>query len=254
MTISRRAFLAGTAAGLLPGVSAAGTVRVASLDYAVAATMIELGVPPVAIPSTPDRKKWVVEPPLPPETVNLGSSGEVNFEVLQALSPDLIFSTPYLERLRPHLERIAPVKSFSVHNTGGSPYPQIVEATRRIGRLIGREAAAEALVARAQQTFIAAGKRCGILRERPLFFVNFMDPYHVRVYGRNGIFQDALDRLGVANAWTGWTNSWGFATVDVEALAGVEDSHLFYLDRSGAAGRHAQPAAQPALAADAFRA
>ncbi|WP_159593931.1 ABC transporter substrate-binding protein [Chelativorans xinjiangense] len=95
--LSRRTFLAAAAAACLPRVSAAAAPRVVSLDYAVASTMIEMGVPPIAVPSMPDWDIWVVEPRLPPETVNLGSMNEVNFEVLQSLSPDLIFSSPYLD-------------------------------------------------------------------------------------------------------------------------------------------------------------
>ncbi|MCR4268927.1 ABC transporter substrate-binding protein [Nitratireductor sp. ZSWI3] len=228
-SLSRRAFVAGLAAVAAAPVRAA-PPRIAALDYAVASTMIALGVPPIAIPSRPDWATWVVEPALPDETVNLGSMREVNFEVLQALAPDRIFSSPYLEPLRPYLERIAPVDSFNVHNTGKPPFEEIVAATRRIGAILSREEAAEALIARAGRTFREAGRRCAAYRDRPLFFVNFMDPYHVRVYGRNGIFQDAMDRMGLTNAWTGTTNGWGFATVAIDELAGVEDSHLFYLD------------------------
>ncbi|WP_163269513.1 ABC transporter substrate-binding protein [Chelativorans alearense] len=228
--LSRRTFLTAAASAWLPHVSAAAVPRVVSLDYAVASTMIEMGVPPVAVPSTPDWDVWVVEPRLPPETVNLGSMNEVNFEVLQSLSPDIIFSSPYLEALRPHLERIAPVKSFAVHNTGSSPFPEIVKATREISQLLGKDAAADTLIERTHETFKTAAARGGALRDRRLFFVSFMDPYHVRVYGRNGIFQDVMDRMGLTNAWDRPTNGWGFATIGVEQLAGVENSHLFYLD------------------------
>lgn len=227
--LSRRGFLAGLGA-ILTAPARAAAPRIVSLDYAVASTMIELGTPPIAVPATEQWETWVVEPALPDGIVNLGSMLDVNFEVLQALKPDRIFSSPYQEALRPYLERIAPVDSFVVHNTGGPPFEPIVKATREIGAILGRDAAAEALIERAEKTFIEAGRRCGPLRERPLFLVNFMDPYHVRVYGKNCIFQDAMDRMGLTNAWDRPTSGWGFATVGIEELAGIEDSHLFYLD------------------------
>src|SRR5262249_55978209 len=74
--------------------------------------------------------------------------------------------------------------------------------------------------------------------QRPLYVVNFLDPRNIRVYGRKSLFQEVLDRIGLANAWTGETNYWGFATTGIEALGAADDARLAYLEPlpEGAAG------------------
>src|SRR5688500_4218141 len=93
-SIRRRDFLFGVAAtlGCLPAKAqgASSTPRVVSLDYGLAQTLIELGVPPIGLIDTTGWANWTVEPPLPPNVANLGSSHEINMELLQLLIPDLI--------------------------------------------------------------------------------------------------------------------------------------------------------------------
>jgi iron complex transport system substrate-binding protein len=57
-----------------------------------------------------------------------------------------------------------------------------------------------------------------------------MDERHVRVYGAKSLFDDTLHRIGLANAWQGPTNDWGFATVGIEALQTGKDALLVYFD------------------------
>ena len=113
MVIDRRALLGGIAATAATLRSARATVmpaprlRIASLDYGLAETLIALGHPPVALPSAADWDRWVVEPPLPPSVVDLGSSLEINFERLAKVEPDLILTTDFVKRQEPALARIA---------------------------------------------------------------------------------------------------------------------------------------------------
>ena len=107
-------------------------------------------MPPIGLIDTTGWANWTVEPPLPANVANIGSSYEINMELLQLLRPDLIISTPYLEWVRPQLEQIAPVKSFPIHALGSSPFPHIIDATRELGRVLGRAAEAEALIDRSE--------------------------------------------------------------------------------------------------------
>ncbi|GLK79583.1 iron-siderophore ABC transporter substrate-binding protein [Methylopila turkensis] len=204
--------------------------RVVTLDYGVGQTLIEIGRPPIAMAAIDEWDRWCVEPRLTPGIVNLGTSREPNLELLQQLAPDLILSTPYLERLKPKLARIAPVETLPVHATGSSPWPNLVAAARRIGDLIGARDEAEAFLARVDAELAEARERVRPLADRPLLMVNFQDARNVWVFGRNSLYQDGLVRLGLTNGWTRPTNAWGFAAVGVEALAEVHDARLALFD------------------------
>lgn len=232
MTVMRRRdFLAGSASlasWLVPGRGRASAPRVVSLDYGLAQTLIELGVPPVGLIDTPGWADWTVEPPLPASTANIGSSHEINMELLHLLKPDLIISTPYLEWVRPQLERIAPVKSFPIHALGSSPYSHIIDATRELGRMLDRHGQAEALIERTENQLRAAKVATRHLGR--LAIVTFIDARNVRIYGPGGIFQDVFDRLDLQNGWTERTNEWGFNDVGMADLISIGDSRLFYMD------------------------
>lgn len=228
---SRRALLLAALGATISGPVQAGTApRFASLDHGLAQTLIAIGADLAAIAQVPYWDVWTIEPPLPPGVANLGVSREPNMESLARLAPDLILSTPYLEGVRHQLERVAPVVSFPIHALGTSPYPNILAATRRLGELAGREAAADALIARTEATLAATRGRLTRLRERPIVPMHFVDTRHVRIYGANGIIQDTLDRLDLRNGWHGPTNGWGFATAGIERLVEIGDAWVLVFD------------------------
>ncbi|MGY2051371.1 ABC transporter substrate-binding protein [Methylobacterium sp. JK268] len=229
---NRRRVLAGLGACAIPPLpaAAAGPSRVASLDYGLAQTLIALGRPPVGLSAVGGWSTWVVEPPLPAGIVDLGTARETNFELLQQLKPDLIVSTPYLERLRPLLARVAPVESFAIHATDSPPWPHLVAATRRLGDLFGAADRAEAFLAEIDGALAASAPRVAPWRDRPVLLVSFQDARNVWVFGRNSFYDDVLRRLGLANGWAGRTNPWGFAAVGMEALARVRDARLICFD------------------------
>ncbi|QND50609.1 ABC transporter substrate-binding protein (plasmid) [Phyllobacterium sp. 628] len=232
--LRRRDFLFGSAAlagsWLLPVASSAAAPRVVSLDYGLAQTLIEIGAPPVGLIDTQGWYDWVMEPTLPQGVANVGSNYEINMEMLQLLQPDLIVTTPYLEWIRPQLEKIAPVQSFPIHALGSPPYPHIVAATTELGRLLGRAQAAQALIDRTERDLESAKAATRRLAEQKLAIITFLDARNIRVYGPGGIFQDVLDRIELQNAWTRKTNEWGFSDAGLADLIALGDSHVFYMD------------------------
>lgn len=208
-------------------------MRIVSMDFGLAETLIEMGRPPVAIPNPDSWTQWVVEPALPPGIINLGTDREPNLELLAALKPELIVSTPYLAGIRPLLERFAPTLTFSVYAPpAGSAYARSVAATRELAAAIGRAAEGEALIDRAQASM--EDSRRALAREglagTPVLAVNFLDARHVRVYGAGSLFSDVMERVGLVNGWTQPSNYWGFSTVGIESLAGSAARTLIYLD------------------------
>lgn len=210
--------------------AAAPRPRVVSLDYGLAQTLIGLDRPPVGLAASNVWSTWVVEPPLPPGIVNLGTARETNFELLQQLSPDLILSTPYLERLRPMLARVAPVESLTIYATDSPPWPNLVAVTRRLGDLLGASAQTEAFLTEIEATLQICTPRIDRWRDRPILPVLFQDARNVWVFGRNSLYDDVLRRFGLVNGWTCPTNAWGFAAVGMEALAAVRDARLVCFD------------------------
>lgn len=205
-------------------------LRIVCLDDGLAETLLMLGVSPVAIAGRDIWETWVVEPPLPPEIADVGTLLEPNLELLQQLRPDIILSMPYLDGIKPLLERVAPVTTIGLYTEAGQPYQRALEATRQLARLVGKESEGEALIAATDAYFSEVRRQLAPLSARPIYVVSFMDPRNVRVYGKKSLFQEVFDRIGLANAWTAETNYWGFSTVGIDGLATSSDARLAYLE------------------------
>lgn len=197
---------------------------VVSLDYGLASTLLALGVTPTAIVSRADWDIWVVEPPMPIGVVDLGSSSEINLEILAALKPALILSTPYLAALKPRLESIAPVLELTIYAEGGDALPRAIEATRTLAKVIGREQRAQEFLAESERFFDDCAKRVERLAPPPLALVSFLDQRHARIYCGSGLYQNVMTRIGLKNAWTGPGNFWGFETISLEQMASLDQS------------------------------
>jgi iron complex transport system substrate-binding protein len=217
--------LAGLALGL-PAARAlsADGMRIASLDYGLASTLLSLGVTPVAVSTLADWDRWVVEPAMPSGVHDLGSTFEVNLEMLAMLKPDLILTTPYLDGLLHQLEGFAPVLRLSVYAPDGGPIlPAAIAATRQLGAAIGRDREAGSFLERADAFFEDCHERIARHAAPPLALVSFMDARHARIYGAPGLYHNVLERIGVRNAWSEPSNYWGFQTIALEELVRVSD-------------------------------
>jgi ABC-type Fe3+-hydroxamate transport system substrate-binding protein len=239
--LSRRAALGLLALpfiGTLPARAEQPPQRIACLDHGLTETLLMLGVKPIAVPNRESWEAWVVEPQLPPDIADIGTLLEPNLEFLQQLRPDIILSIPFLDGIKPLLERIAPVTSIAIYAEDGQPYERSVAATRQLAQLVGKVEEGEALIRETETKFAEIRLRLAPLSERPIYVVSFLDPRNVRVYGRKSLFQETFDRIGIRNAWSAETNYWGFSTVGIDGLAGSSNARLAYLDPlpEGAAG------------------
>ena len=217
-------------AGMGSSTAEARPLRIVCLDDGLTETLLMLGVSPVAIADREVWEKWVVEPRLPPDIADLGTLLEPNLEFLQQLRPDIILSMPYLDGIKPLLERVAPVTTIGLYTEAGQPYRRALEATRQLAGLVGKESEGEALIAAADAYFTEIRQQLAPLSARPIYVVSFLDPRNVRVYGAKSLFQEVFDRIGLSNAWTAETNYWGFSTVGIDGLATSSDARLAYLE------------------------
>jgi iron complex transport system substrate-binding protein len=199
---------------------------VAALDWALAETMIALGQPPLAVVAASDWNRFVVEPPLPDGVIDLGLQPELNFELLASLRPDLILTSPFVQEIEPHVTRIAETLRLSIFEPGPVPLEQPRRLMLTLGKRLGREAEAQRYLGTADRLLDGYRDRIRARAPRPVLLVTFVDGRHVRVYGGAGLYQNALDRIGVRNAWTGDTTYWGYATIGIERLATREEVQL----------------------------
>jgi iron complex transport system substrate-binding protein len=227
-SFDRRSFISGLAiAALLQRFAAAEAgLRVASLDWALAETMIALGQVPIAIVAASDWDRFVVEPPLPQGVIDLGLQQEINFELLASLKPDLILTSPFVQDAEPILKKISKTLSLSIFEKGTQPLERPLFLTKTLGEMLGCPQAATAYLSNAEQMLDSYRTRVAALHPLPVLLVSFIDPRHVRVYGGSGLYQNVLDRIGVVNAWTSATNYWGYSTVGIEKLATTENLRL----------------------------
>lgn len=222
LTLHRR--LRNGLAGLLFGFASTSPALaggIATLDWTLAETLVALEAPPMATAQTVAYRAWVGDPRLPDGVIDLGLRAQPNLELLASLAPERILISPMFANLTPRLERIAPVHNLALYTPGEDTWAEALALTRELGELAERPAAAEALI---EETEAELARLRSLLPEEmpPLLIVQFMDARHVRVFGANGLFQAVLERLGIANAWTGDTNAWGFSLVSLERLAELE--------------------------------
>ncbi|EUB99952.1 ABC-type transporter, periplasmic subunit [Rhizobium sp. CF080] len=236
MLVSRRAFLqyaAATAVVPTPLFAGAAGQRIVSLDYGLASTLLSLGLPPVGISDLADWGKWVVEPAMPDSVVDIGSSFEVNFEILVQLKPDIILTTPYLDELSPKLQSYAKVVRLEIFTPDGGPIlPAAIAATRKLAVEVGRQKEAEEFLLRSDVFLEKCRERLAGKNVPAVALVNFMDARHARIYSSPGLFHNVLERIGVRNAWTRESNYWGFETIGIEDLSKITapDAHLVAFD------------------------
>ncbi|PTE20321.1 ABC transporter substrate-binding protein [Cereibacter changlensis JA139] len=230
LALSRRQVVAGAAAVLWGGAAraasrGAATDRIVALDWALAETLVALGVAPLAVAEAPLYARRVVEPALPAGTRDIGLRSWPNLEALRALQPDLILAMAGYGIAPARLERIAPVRAFPLYSEARRPLDLARQAVRDLGGLTGRGAQAAELLDRLDAAL--AGPR---LDDRPLLIVKFADDRLLDVFGAGSLFHDVLRPLGATNAWTGPTNAWGFASTGLEALAGHPEARLVIIE------------------------
>lgn len=200
----------------------------ATLDWTLAETLIALDAPLSGVAQTDAYHAWVGEPQIPESVVDLGLRAQPNLELLADLSPDTIFISPMFHRLTSRLERIAPVETFSLYQADSDTWQAMQHLTRTLGERVGRQQEAENLITDTATLLRSLQSR--LSAPAPLLIVQFMDDRHVRVFGKNGLYDAVLEQLGIANAWQEATNAWGFSLVGIETLIDYPEAQLVVIE------------------------
>ena len=202
--------------------------RVIALNWAATEALLLLGVTPIGVADRDGYNAWVREPELPEGVANVGTRVAPSLEAISELKPDLIVTSSEMAPAANLLERIAPTYVVSVYKQGSRPFEKASSMLTTLGEMLNREERAKSVLNDIDQTLQAQRHRLenAGLTDRPVALVNFLDDRHVRVYAPNGLFQRALNALGLENAWPHSGNYWGFSVVGLEALAPYQDSRI----------------------------
>lgn len=202
--------------------------RLASLDWTLAETLIELDAPPVALAQVDDYASWVGQA-TPPPVIDMGLRTQPNLELLASLAPEHILISPMFDNLAPRLSAIAPVETLSIYTPDEPVWPELELLTRKLGELSKREEAAEQLIETSGFEVDCLASHLPT-ESRPLMIVQFMDARHVRIFGANSLFDNVMSRLGLINAWQEPTNAWGFSLARLERLISLEQARLVIIE------------------------
>ncbi|WP_298014143.1 iron-siderophore ABC transporter substrate-binding protein [uncultured Castellaniella sp.] len=198
----------------------AGAQRILTLDWTLAETLTALGQAPDGVAQIGDYHGWVGAPELPEDTIDLGLRNQPSMELMAALEPDLILTTPMFAGMEERLSGIGPIRSLPLYDPAVDTWRAIEDMTRSLGELTGRAQAAERLIEDTRAMLSDARSR--LAGCDPLLIVQIADERHLRIYGGSSLYQAVLDKLGLRNAWTGPVNDWGYRLAGWHELAGIE--------------------------------
>jgi ferric hydroxamate transport system substrate-binding protein len=237
-TMRRAVLRALGAAVLLNGTAAARAAmapapkRIVVLSWGLTEMLLSLGVAPVGVPAPAWYTSGIVEPPLPPGVTDVGLLFQPNYDLLYELRPDLILVTPAHASVRASYERLAPTLTLGAYISDREPYRAMRAEALTLGRRLGREAQAEALLA-CTDTVIGQSAATLAGAHAPVCVAQVVDDRHVRVYGRDSLFDEILQSLGLRNAAA--ETSAGARVIELERLALLQNANLLCVD-GGAPG------------------
>lgn len=243
---TRRRLLATLAAGTLaPGAVLAGVrdtgvassvapgkmPRVVVLDWGLTAQVMSLGVVPVGIARPLWYRLLGGLPALPTDVADVGLLFQPNFEVVQALRPDLIVVTPQHAAVRDALARIARVVVVPDRRVDEDGWQLIRRRVRLLGEAMGRIDVADAVLVQTDARLQAAKQRMASLpaAQAPIFLMRPLDLRFAAVYGSQSLFGGTLRALGLTCAWPGRGDGDDMAQVDYGALGNTQGAQALLL-------------------------
>lgn len=211
-----------------PGISRAAFAdldRIVALEWLPVELLLALGVVPMAVADARNYRLWVRQPALPDGVIDVGLRTEPNLELLSQLHPSLILYSAGYGPAPDKIERIAPGMGISFSD-GTQPLTSARASLTALGERLGLRPRVRAHLEQFEAFMAQMNARFTPWREQPLLLMSLMDERHVLIIGKNSLFQQTLDELGMKNAWQGEVNFWGSAVVGLERLAAVDAAQV----------------------------
>jgi len=184
-----------------PSLSPAAPQRIVSLSPGITETLYALGLGP----SVAGVTRYCAWPPEAARLPKVAGFGEINYEAVLRVRPDLVVLPEDRVREKLCLERLGlPVLMLDTLSVSG-----LLRTITLLGRSAGREAEAEQLKAGLEKCLLTA-KTLAEGRSRPtvLFAVMRADQgsggiTEVHIVGRDGFYSELIEAAGGHNAYTG---------------------------------------------------
>lgn len=178
----------------LTSLQVAASTNIVTLDWTIAETLIALGNPPIGLAEIPQYKRWVGADQLPTNVLDIGLRGQPNRELMAQQAPDHVLLSPLFMRLSDQLNSIAPVTGLATYQRGDSLWQRLTRTTHTLAALNGDDSAAVSLID-AVETYLEH-RKSQLQGQPPLLVVQFIDARHLRVFGKNSLFEAVLERFG----------------------------------------------------------
>lgn len=199
--------------------------RIVALEWLPVELLLALGVIPLAVADARNFRLWVGEPRLPENVIDVGLRTEPNLELLAQLHPSLILYSSGYGPSPDNIERIAPGMGITFSD-GSRPLTCARRSLTELGERLGLQARTRRHLNQFD-TFIDTMKtRFAAWQNHPLLLISLLDARHVLVIGKNSLFQQTMETLGLENAWQGDVNFWGSAVVGLEHLAVLDAARV----------------------------
>lgn len=210
--------------------------RVMTPDWSLAATLTELGTPPLAAGDKKLYPLWVASPPLPAAVVDIGSRYQPNRELLAGLAMDTVVDHFFYGHLRSSYR-----PGLALHDVlfdGGNEAPvqswaSYVAATERLGRIVQRPGAAAAYLRRVEGDLARFGReiRAAAPAVKRFAVVQLASSRELRIFAPNSLFRVSLDLMGLEQADLGPGSRWGSKLIGLADLAQLPpDSCLLVIE------------------------
>lgn len=217
-----------------PVVATNASSSIAVFDWTIAEALLSLDPSSVLMGDIAAFHKWTGNEYADSDITDIGTPLFPNMELLSSKVPNHIILAPRQTRLIKVLTDIAlsdVIQSYPYTNNNNNDLWSRFDAfVLELGELSGRRATAEQLIIDTQSHLKSL--KNGLGPQPPLLVVQLMTEQYVRVYGDNSVFQGVLDRLGLQNAWTRDTDTWGRSLVSIRELFNVhlEDARLVIME------------------------
>lgn len=210
--------------------------RVVTLEWTYTEDLLALGVQPVGAADIAGYKEWVRVPvALSGNVQDVGTRQQPNLERIRALKPDLIITAKLRSTQNyAQLSAIAPTLVFDPY-AGESQYAEMRQAFTTIAGVLGRTGTArqvlsnlDARLSRVAGELKAGGRRGESFVLAQAFTARGGTPT-MRLFTKNSLASEVLEKVGLRNAWTAPSQPYGFSELGLEGLAALKTQNFLYI-------------------------
>ncbi|MDV6373657.1 ABC transporter substrate-binding protein [Deinococcus arenicola] len=213
--------------------------QVVALEWTYVENVLALGVQPVGVAGVAGYNEWVKVPvKLSASVQDMGSRQQPSLEKLRALQPDLIITTKFgATQNYAQFSAIAPTLVYNPY-ASESQYGEMRSTFTQLGAVLGRAAAARQVLSNMDaqlnrvKSDLKAAERGGESFVFAQAYTGSGGTPTMRLFTRNSMVSQILERLGLVNGWTAAPQPYGFTEVSLEGLAVLKARNFLYVTQN----------------------